>query len=66
MKLGIVTNAVREEPGVWIGDLDTSRVFNHDECPQFVNYGVDGSGSCELVYAAKGESCNRFLREQRV
>ena len=65
INLGIFRNACREETGVWIGDIDTSRVFNHDECPQFVNYGVDGSGSCELVYAAKGETCNRLLRENR-
>ena len=31
-----------------------SRIFNHDETPQFVNYGVDPK-SHGLVYAGKGD-----------
>jgi len=41
-----------------------TRVFNHDETPQFINYGVDGTAQC-LVYAGKGESCKKMLRENR-
>ena len=66
IRLGIFRNASREEAGVLIGDIDTSRIYNHDETPQFVSYGVDGSGSCELVYAGKGEECNKLLRENKV
>ena len=40
------------------------RTFNHDETPQFVNYGVDPT-SCGLVYAAKGDECNKMIRENR-
>ena len=49
---------------MWKGDIDTSRVFNHDETPQFINYGVDGTPS-GLAYAARGESCKKMIRENR-
>ena len=35
---GIFTNAKQLAPGAWEGDIDTTRIFNHDETPQFVNY----------------------------
>ncbi|XP_066924340.1 uncharacterized protein [Clytia hemisphaerica] len=60
----IFKNAEKVEPGVWTGDIDTSRVFNHDETPQFVNYGVDATQS-GLAYAARGESCKKMMRENR-
>ena len=47
---GIFTSAVKVGPGVWEGDIDLSRIFNHDETPQFINYGVDGTPN-GLVYA---------------
>lgn len=50
--------------GIWEGDIDTSRIFNHDETPQFVNYGVDGT-ALGLVYAGKGETCKKMIRENR-
>ena len=37
---GIFTNATQIEPGVWEGSIDTSRIYNHDETPQFVRYGT--------------------------
>ena len=49
---------------MWKGDIDTSRVFNHDETLQFINYGVDGTPS-GLAYAARGESCKKMIRENR-
>jgi len=51
----IFTNADQNAPGKWEGNVDTSRIFNHDETPQFINYGVDGTPH-GLVYAARGES----------
>ena len=44
--------------------LYTSRVFNNDETPQFINCGVDGTSS-GLVYAGKGDQCQKMLRENR-
>ena len=61
---GIFTNFENIEPGVWKGDIDTTRVFNQDETPQFKNYGVDGTSS-GLAFAAKGESCKKMIRENR-
>ena len=51
-------------PGVWTGQINTSRVFNHDETPQFINYGVDGTPN-GLVYAGRRESCKRMINENR-
>ena len=65
ISLGIFENAKKISPGVWHGDLDTSRIFNHDEMPQFIDYGVSSSGSRGLVYAAKGEECKRYRDENR-
>ena len=61
---GIFTNAMKVKPGIWTGDIDTSRIFNHDETPQFVNYGVDGTPS-GLVFAGKGEACKKLQNENR-
>ena len=61
---GIFTNAEQDEPGVWRGDIDVIRMFNHDETPQFINYGVDGTPN-RLVYAGRGETCNKMKRENR-
>ena len=37
--------------------------MNHDETPQFINYGVDGSAK-GLVYASKGRECNKLIQEK--
>ena len=39
MEAGIMTNAEQLETGIWNGDIDTSRIFNNDETPQFISYG---------------------------
>lgn len=62
--VGITKNDQQIESGKWKGDIDLTRIFNHDETPQFVNYGVDVTPS-GLVYAAKGESCKKVIRENR-
>ena len=64
IEVGIFTNAVQEERGVWTGNIDTERIFNHDETPQFINYGVDGTPN-GLVYAGRGDSCNKLTKENR-
>ena len=33
---GIMTNAEQDDNGIWRGDIDTSRIFNCDETPQFI------------------------------
>ena len=64
IRLGLFKDAKKIEEGVWEGEIDTGRIYNHDESPQFINYGVDGSAN-NLVYCGKGEECNRLLRENR-
>lgn len=64
IKTDIFVDAVQLETGVWQGHIDTTRVFNHDETPQFVNYGVDGTPN-GLAYAGRGESCQKMIRENR-
>ena len=53
---GIMMNAENFLDGVWSGSINTHRIFNHDETPQFINYGVNGSAS-GLIFTAKGDSC---------
>ena len=64
IKSGIMTNAEQCESGEWKGTIDTTRVFNHDDTPQFINFGVDGSVN-GLVYAGRGETCQHMVRENR-
>ena len=61
---GIFTNATQIEPGVWEGSVDTSRIYNHDETPQFVRYGDDGAAP-GLVYCEKGNECKQYISENR-
>ena len=61
---GIFTNAKQIQAGMWTGKIDVTRVYNHDETPQFINYGVDGTPN-GLVYAGYGDSCKRMMQENR-
>ena len=61
---GIMTNSKQIGPGKWEGDIDTSRVYNHDETPQFLNYGVDGTAR-NIFYCGKGEQCSGIRAENR-
>ena len=61
---GIMTNYEKIDEVVWEGLIDTTRLFNFDETPQFINYGVDGTQSGR-VYASRGESCKKMVRENR-
>ena len=61
---GIFTNAEQIKPGVWTGDIDGSRVFNRDETPQAIRYGVDGSAN-NLAFCGSGENCNELIKENR-
>jgi hypothetical protein len=55
---------VKVGPGVWEGDIDLKHIFNHDETPQFINYGVDGTPN-GLVYAGRGKTCKLVQWENR-
>ena len=59
-----MTDSEQVEEGIWKGKIDTSRIFNCDETPQFINYGVDRTCT-GLVYAGRGDACQRMYRENR-
>ena len=48
--------------GVWVGDTCAERIFNHDETPQFIDYGVDHS-ALGLVCAGREETCKEMIQE---
>ena len=60
IKTGIMTNHEKVQPGVWKGDIDGSRVFNRDETPQAIRYGVDGTAN-NLAYCPKEERCTDIM-----
>ena len=53
------------EPGVCTGRIDTSHMFNHDEMPQFIDYGVSSSAARVLTYCGRGEKCELMKQENR-
>ena len=57
---GIFTNAKQIQPGVWNGKIYTTRMYNQDETPQFINYGVDSTPN-GVVYAGHEESYKRMM-----
>ncbi|XP_065655958.1 uncharacterized protein LOC136081783 [Hydra vulgaris] len=58
----IMINKNQEVSGHWTRQIDLSQIFNHDETPQFVNFGVNGSAS-GLVYGGRGERCQKMFRQ---
>ena len=61
---GIAPGLKQIEPGVWRGDIDTSRIYAHDETPQFINYSKSGA-SRSKVFAGCGEDCDELTKEKR-
>ena len=57
---GIITNYEKLDNCIWDDDIDKSQVFNFDETPQFINYGVDAKQS-GCAYAAGGGSCKKMI-----
>ena len=49
---------------MWKGDLDLSRIWAHDETPQFINFNSSGQ-SKQLAYAGSGHDCNKVSKENR-
>ena len=64
MRCGIMKHGKKDESGSWTGVIDPKRVYNHDETPQFVNYGIDGSAN-NVFYSGKGERCTAAKTENR-
>ena len=60
----IATNMKQVKPGKLTGNIDASRIWAHDETPQFVSYNNSGD-SQSLVLGAKGEDCSKLIKENR-
>nr|XP_012555486.2 uncharacterized protein LOC105843975 [Hydra vulgaris]XP_047127538.1 uncharacterized protein LOC105843975 [Hydra vulgaris] len=61
---GIMVEENQKVSDHWTSQIDLSRIFNHDETPQFVSYGVNGSPS-RLLYGGRGERCQKMFRHNR-
>ena len=61
---GIAKNLKQVQPGEWKGDIDVSRIWAHDETPQFISYTSSGK-SRTLVLGCKGEDCAKLIKENR-
>ena len=64
IEIGIAPDLVKQEPGVWKGAVDLSRIWAHDETPQFINYSSTGQ-SKKKIYAGTGHDCNVMTKENR-
>ena len=42
IETGIAPTLRQKSPGVWVGSIDTSRMWAHDESPQFINLNSSG------------------------
>ena len=62
IECGIFRNTTKMEPGIWSGALDTNSIYNHDEMPQFINYGINGHAN-GLVNCTEGEKCEKLRIE---
>ena len=62
LEVGIMINEQIIEKGVWDGTVDTSRIFNCDETPQFVKYEIDGT-SFGLFILRKGMQVKEFIEK---
>ena len=45
IKEGILNKPVKIESGVWTGKIDSTRVMNNLETPQFINFGLNGTAN---------------------
>ena len=63
IETGIAPSLRQKDPGVWVGSIDTSRMWAHNETPQFINF--NSSGQPEQTRATSAEGCV-LLHHQKV
>ena len=61
---GIAPDLIQICPGIWQGAIDLSRIWAHDETPQFINFNASGQ-SKKKIFAGTGHDCSRLLKENR-
>ena len=52
---------VMVETGVWEGPVDLTRIWAHDETPQFINY----NDNRKRVFGESGKDCEMLTKENR-
>ena len=64
IELGIAPELKKQEPGIWNGAIDLTRIWAHDETPQFINFSSTGQ-SKKKIYAGSGHDCSIMTKENR-
>lgn len=61
---GIAPDLKKVSPGIWQGAIDLTRIWAHDETPQFINFNASGQ-SKKKIFAGTGHDCSKLLKENR-
>ena len=64
IEVGIAPDLKQKSPGIWEGKVDVSRIWAHDETPQFINFNASGQ-SKKKIYAGSGDDCAELAKENR-
>ena len=64
IQVGIAPDLKQTAPGIWVGPVNVSRIWAHDETPQFINFNASGQ-SKKKVYAGSGHDCSKLSKENR-
>ena len=64
IEVEIAPDLRKTAPGIWEGDVDVTRIWAHDETPQFINYKVSGQ-SKKKIFAGSGDDCAELSKENR-
>ena len=49
IEVGIAPDLKQTTPGIWEGDIDGSRIWAHDETPQFINFNASGQSKKKVL-----------------
>ena len=64
IEVGIAPDLKQKSPGIWEGEVDVSRIWAHDETPQFINFNASGQ-SKKKIFAGSGDDCAELAKENR-
>ena len=64
IEVGIAPDLKQSSPGIWEGEVDVSRIWAHDETPQFINFNASGQ-SKKKIFAGSGDDCAELAKENR-
>ena len=64
IETGIAPELKKTDPGIWVGEIDVTRIWAHDETPQLINYNASGQ-SKKKIFAGTSEDCSELSKENR-